>query len=142
MIRFFWISLITLVAFTVGLGAGYLMDDASSIVVFPIDSTVFSIAVASFAFSLLFFGFSSPIVMFFIGAFVSSAFKMQSLPMLDIGLLTLASVFAAMAAIRLGDSLLEDMRGTGNFKDSMKITLILMALSLILSVGAEFVVTA
>ncbi|GEM_PF-6489281 len=139
MIRFFWISLITLVAFTAGLGAGYLMDDPSAIVVFPLDSSVFAVTVAAFSFSLLFFGFSSPIVMFFVGSFVSVLFKHAAAPSLSIAVLAIASVLASMAAIRLGDALLEDMRGTGNFRDSMKITLILMAVSLVLSLGVGVV---
>jgi hypothetical protein len=141
MIRFFWISLITLVAFTTGLGASYLMEDPSSIIVFPLEATVFAITVTAFSFSLLFFGFSSPIVMFFVGAFVSHLFKTAAAPHMTIGILAIASLVAAMAAVRLGDSLLDDMRGKGNFKESLKVTLPMMGLSLVLSLAVDLVVT-
>jgi hypothetical protein len=46
-------------------------------------------------------------------------------------------ILAAYASIRLGDALLDDMVGKGNFKRALKISLIMIALFLLISIGVD-----
>ncbi len=97
-------------------------------------------AASVFTFSFLFFGFAAPFVMLAAGwqqgALMKAAIDAQSVdPRL---LLVMTSTFiAAYAAIRLGDALLDDLIGKGNFKDALANGLMLLGVALAIALGAS-----
>jgi len=103
---------------------------------FPSDSYVTIISTSVFAFSFLFFGYPAPLIMFLAGIFAGIKVKAAGVDAYTI-ILSMVCILAAYASIRLGDALLDDMVGKGNFKRALKISLIMIALFLLISIGVD-----
>ena len=104
---------------------------------FPAGSYVTLVSMSVFAFSFLFFGYPAPLIMFLAGIFTGTHVKAAGIDTYAI-ILSMVCVLAAYSSIRLGDALLDDMVGKGNFKRALKISVIMIVLFLIISVGIDF----
>jgi hypothetical protein len=103
---------------------------------FPDNSYATLVSVSVFAFSFLFFGYPSPLIMFIGGIFVGARLKVVGLDAYSAAL-SIACIIAAYASIRLGDALLDDMVGKGNFGRALKVSIIMAVLFLIISIGID-----
>lgn len=93
-----------------------------------------------FAFGLLFFGFAAPFAMLAAGGQQGALIKAAiGASYVDAGLiLSIAATFlAAYAAIKLGDALLDDITGKGNFRDALYGGLIFLGIALAIALGAS-----
>lgn len=130
--------ILLLSAITWFLGAAFVFFGVQIPAVLP--ENAFLQAASVFTFGFLFFGFTAPFVMLAAGgqqgALMKAAVDAQSVdPKL---MLAMVSTFiAAYAAIRLGDSLLDDLTGKGNFKDALQNGLILLGVALAIALGAS-----
>ena len=117
---------------------GILASAASSNIpsLFPSDSYVTLVSISVFAFSFLFFGYPAPLIMFLAGIFAGLGVKTAGVGIYTI-ILSIICILAAYASIRLGDALLDDMVSKGNFKRALKISLIMTALFLMISIGVD-----
>lgn len=103
---------------------------------------VFLQVASVFAFSMLFFGLTAPFVMLAAGgqqgALIKAAIESQAVdPRLMLAIT--ATFVAAYAATKLGDALLEDLTGKGNFKDALSNGLLLLGIALAIALGASLV---
>lgn len=103
---------------------------------FPVGSYVTLVSLSVFAFSFLFFGYPAPLIMFFAGIFAGIHVKIAGIDIYTI-ILSIVCILSAYSSIRLGDALLDDMVGKGNFKRALKISLIMIALFLIISIAVD-----
>jgi hypothetical protein len=104
--------------------------------VFAEGSSITLIAVSVFAFSLLFFGYPSPFIMFLGGIFAGNRLGAAELDAFTVAL-SLACILASYSSVRLGDALLDDLIGKGNFKSALKISLILAGVFLAIAIGFD-----
>ena len=104
--------------------------------VFPEGSYVTLIVLSVFSFSFLFFGYPAPLVLFLGGIFAGNHLKLAGGDAYLV-LLSVVCIMAAYSSIRLGDALLDDMIGKGNFKRAAKISLILIMVALAVSLALD-----
>jgi hypothetical protein len=122
------------VAWLFGIFEGYYTTEALS--VFPADVPLTLLALSTFAFGFLFFGYPSPFIMFFIGVHTGDLFTGVITTKLIV--ISVAAFCASYAAIRLGDALLDDMLGTGNFNRAAKISMLCILAALAVSILGDF----
>jgi hypothetical protein len=103
---------------------------------FPADSYITVISVIIFTFGFLFFGYPAPFILFLAGLFIGNYAKTAGADMFAI-MSSIAFIMASYSSIRLGDALLDDMIGKGNFKQALKISIIMIILSLVISAGVD-----
>lgn len=123
------------------LGLGIFLTYASTIVTLsplPLDTGLLLLTVITFSFGFLFFGYIAPVILFFVGMHIGCLlrFSLESTPFI-IGAIA-CSLLACYAAVRLGDALLDDMRGKGNFKAAWQITLIVLGIALVIAFSLDF----
>lgn len=138
--RVLWLFVLSLIMLTIGLGGGYMIENASDLIIFPLGASVFLIVLAVFSFSFLFFGFPSPLIMLFLGIYTGWVFKSIPGSGLMAGVLLVSSVLSSYSSISLGNAILDDMRGIGNFKKALKISLIILLVALVLAGGYDLAV--
>jgi len=98
----------------------------------PTNPIVSSLAV--FTISLFLFGYGAPLVMFVIGVINGISFRVNSL----FALFSASAAFlAAYASIRLGTAMLSDIKGEGNLRNAVKISLTVLFVSLIISSAVD-----
>jgi uncharacterized membrane protein len=124
----------SVVAWMFGILASAVSSNIPSL--FPSDSYVTLVSISVFAFSFLFFGYPAPLIMFLAGIFAGLRVKTAGVDIYTI-ILSMICILAAYASIRLGGALLDDMVSKGNFKRALKISLIMTALFLIISIGVD-----
>ena len=130
-----------ILAFVLGAAAGYYAKTPLPNVL-P-DATPLAVtALIVFAFGFLFFGYTSPIITFFIGITAGNAFKISQALTTQLVLLFTVSILAAFASIRLGEALLQDLSEQGNFREALKISLAILVAALIAAGGADLRVIA
>lgn len=103
---------------------------------FPTDMQATFIAVIVFAFSFLFFGYPAPLIMFLGGMTAGEHARLAGIDTYA-SVLSIVCLLAAYASIRLGDALLNDMTGKGNFKQAIKISLIIVIVFLAIAAGID-----
>ena len=116
--------------------ASSMLADSPLPTVFPDGSYVTLVVISVFSFSFLFFGYPAPLVLFLGGIFAGNHLKLAGGDVYTV-LLSVVCIMAAYSSIRLGDALLDDMVGKGNFKRAAKISLILIAVALAVSLALD-----
>ena len=116
--------------------ASSMLADSPLPTVFPENSYVTLLVLSVFSFSFLFFGYPAPLVLFLGGIFAGNHLKLAGGDAYIV-MLSVVCIMAAYSSIRLGDALLDDMIGKGNFKRAAKISLILIAVSLAVSLALD-----
>lgn len=121
----------------IGVIVGYVGENMLDFLLFPTGASLFLITLAVFSFSFLFFGFPSPIIMLFVGIHMGWILKNIPGEEAKIVVLGVCSLLASLSSVMLGISLLEDMRGKGNFKKVLKISLVLILIAVVISAGFD-----
>lgn len=124
---------LSLIAWLLGLFEGY-YNAGVDLLIFPPTLPLSIIAVSTFTFSFLFFGFLSPIIMFFVGVHAGRMFSEVQAISPKLVLLTFVSFAAVYSSLRLGNALLEDMTGTGNFNSAARASLATILAAVIVAV--------
>lgn len=122
----------SVVAWLFGLFEGY-YGTGANLLIFPSTLPISMIAISVFAFSFLFFGFLSPIMMFFVGVHTSTAYSGVQAISPKLILLTFVSFAAVYASLRLGNALLDDMTGTGNFNSAARASMVTVLTAVIVA---------
>jgi len=133
--RLFVLLIASIVAFAFGVTAT-VMSQTSLPAFFPAGTPITVLSLVVFAFSFLFFGYPSPFIMFIAGMFTGNHVKAFGVDA-TAGILSLVCIMAAYSSIRLGDALLDDMIGKGNFKQAVRISVIMIAIFLAISLGLD-----
>ncbi len=113
-----------------------MLADSPLPTVFPDGSYATLIVLSVFSFSFLFFGYPAPLVLFLGGIFAGNHLKLAGWDAYTV-ILSVVCIMAAYSSIRLGDALLDDMIGKGNFKRAAKISLILIMVALAVSLALD-----
>lgn len=132
--------IISIVAIGLGMAISYFSKPGMLADVFPLGLQLSFIVAGVFSFGFLFFGYLTPLIMFFSGyhfGFVSKFGGDAVSAFLVTGVL--ASILAAFASIRLGDALLDDMVGKGNFKDALLISMIVLLAAVMIAIVVDLV---
>ena len=134
------IYLASLGTLAIGLGMTYSQELPEYLMIFPAEVQILVLAIVTFAFGFMFFGYPSPAIMFFAGvhlggtAKAAGAFGAYSI----LGALSCALI--AFSSVKLGTALLEDLAEKGNFKKSLRISLIFLAIALAVAAVTDFAV--
>lgn len=120
-----------------GVAAAFFYPDSFPSV-FSIGTGLTLVTLSVFSFSFMFFGYLAPLMMFFAGG--HAGIVSRSLPEFNpaVAALIVANFLAAYAAVRLGDALLEDLRGKGNVRNALAISLIIVAIAAVFSFSFDF----
>jgi len=108
--------------------------------IFSMGTSILLIAILIFTVGFLFFGYLTPVIMFAAGDY-TRVLVLETGAIGHAAPLTLivSSIIVGYSGIMLGDSLLRDMSGKGNFFDSLKISMVLLAIGLVIAVLGDFV---
>lgn len=135
---------ITVVSLIIG-GALMIIYQDSSLMVFPESIPLFIIVSTVFTFGFLFFGYLTPLPMFFVGAHLGKLLMKDGNMISNFGaipveafLLPFSSMLVAYSSIILGDALLKDMAGTGNFLKVLEISISLLVIGIGTAVSGTF----
>lgn len=130
---------ITVVSFILGI-AMMIYQSNSLLLVFP--EGIMNLLIVSTVFTLgfLFFGYITPFPMFFVGTHIGELINKPSSGSPEIAFLGVAAFLSAYSSIMLGEALLKDMTGRGNFLKVLKVSMVLLVLSLILAGAGDFLV--
>ncbi len=134
----FWIFIVAFVAFVVGMGGVINGMFPESILIFPLGTGKLILTVIVFAFGFMFFGYPSPLIMFFAGAHLGWLSKLAGKFESSILVVTLCCLLASYASIKLGNSLLEDLAEKGNFKRALWISALFLVIALVLAMVIDF----
>jgi len=104
--------------------------------IFADGSPLTLVSLVMFTFSFFFFGYPSPFIMFLGGIFLGNRIRVMGIDAFSV-VVSVVCIMAAYASIRLGDALLDDMIGKGNFKRAMKVSLVLTVLFLAISIALD-----
>ena len=127
--------LASIVAWIFGITA--ILMASSELPAFFAQNTPLSLLVITiFSFSFLFFGYPAPFIMFLGGMFAGVHIKTAGIDSFS-AIVTIVSLMAAYSSVRLGDALLDDMIGKGNFKQAVKISIILIIVALVISAAID-----
>lgn len=138
MVRMLWLLALTIVAFVLsGIASFYL--DLSQFVVFAPTTALIFISLTVFTISFLFFGFPAPFMMLLTGIYIGWLIKVPNMEA-RVGGLIVSSLMACFASIKLGDALLDDITGKGNFRDSLKVTTVAIAVAVIVALSIDLLV--
>ncbi|MBI4214951.1 hypothetical protein HY546_03060 [archaeon] len=105
--------------------------------VFSIGAGLTIIVLSVFSLSFMFFGYLAPLMLFFAGG--HAGVLSRALPSFNpaVAALIASTFLAAYSAIRLGDSLLEDLRGTGNVRNALMVSLVVIAIAVAFSFSVD-----
>jgi hypothetical protein len=131
-LRIFYLLIITLVAWLGGLAFTY-FGGAQLGSIFPEGTGAFFVSLCVFSFGFLFFGFPTPVIMFFVGLHTGILAQATKGFSASIAVMAFSSFLSAYVAIRMGDALLDDMTGRGNFKSALFISMMLIFIALAIS---------
>ncbi len=93
-----------------------------------------------FAAGFLFFGYLTPLPMLFTGAYAGRYIVNRSFTTLQAFTLSVSAFFVAYASILLGDALLKDMVGKGNFLKILTASLILLGIGIGVALVGDFLI--
>ena len=127
-------------AFLTGFVGSFFVSIPAWLVVFPPSVSSLLLSVVVFSFSFLFFGFISPVVLFLAGVFLGWLFKTSGVLSAFIIFSSLSVLFMSFASVKMGLALLSDLAEKGNFRESLKISSVLIAAALIISIVTDFIV--
>lgn len=135
---------ITVISLIVG-GALMITYKDPSLLVFPEYVPLTLIVSTVFTFGFLFFGYLTPLPMFFVGAHLGNLLMKEGRIVTDLGaipteafILLCSSIMVAYSSIILGDSLLKDMAGRGNFLEVLEISIALLVIGIGVAVSGVF----
>ena len=107
--------------------------------VIPPSSTPLILAVITFGFGMLFFGYLPWVMTYFIGEHLGIIFKTQTSPTIEIILTILSVTLMAFSSSWLGTSLHNDLVGKqSHFQKEVKKNIIIIIIALILAIAPQF----
>ena len=119
---------------------GFIAENTLNLRVIPPGTGALILAVITFGFGLLFFGYLPWVITFLSGAYFGTAFRLKELTYLQIALAGISILIMAFASSFLGDSLYKDLTSKGNFSQDLKKILIIIAVALILALISEYAI--
>lgn len=135
--------IVTIISFILG-GALMIKYQYQSLLVFPNALPLVIITSTVFGFGFLFFGYLTPLPMFFVGSYISNLLMENGVLITDLNaiptqafVLFLSSLMVAYSSIVLGDSLLKDMAGRGNFLKVLEISISLLVVGIAIAVSGD-----
>lgn len=125
-------------AFLIGIFVRF-YTEPTSMFIFPAGTSIIIVTASVFAAGFLFFGYLTPLLMFVSGHYTQELF-------MEAGTLTaptpialiISSFVVSYAGIMLGDALLRDMSGKGNFLGVLKASIILLIIGIGISGAGHF----
>jgi len=135
--RTIFLMIISIAVFVFGMGLMY-SAGMPELMIFSPDTGLLMLTVAVFSFGFLFFGYLTPIIMFFIGAHVGLVLKLEVMPSGFVIGAVACSILASYVSIRLGEALLADLRGKGNFRAAWQVSSIVLLVALVLAFSLDF----
>lgn len=130
------LSIITFISGFVGMTVSELPE---YLLVFPLSTTTLMMTAVVFAFGFLLFGYPAPIITLLSGLHVGWLYTSNS-PVITVAAMSVCTLLATFSSTYMGTSLLEDLVERGNFKQSLKMSLIVLAVSLIIALFSDFAV--
>lgn len=129
----------TIVSFALGALSMVYFNDPS-LLVFPKGTLGILIALVVFAVGFMFFGYLTPLPMFFVGTQTGELIINSSSIPLEALTLSLSALIVSYSGITLGNSLLKDMAGKGNFLKVVEASLILLIVGVAVAAVGDFLV--
>ncbi|MFW5902597.1 MAG: hypothetical protein ACOCTT_01780 [archaeon] len=122
--------LLSFLAFLIGIFVRF-YTEPTGLFIFPSGTSILIVTVSIFAAGFLFFGYLTPLLMFVSGHYTQELFmEAGTLTALSPIALIISSFTVAYAGIMLGDALLRDMSGKGNFLGVLKASIILLIIGI------------
>lgn len=106
--------------------------------IFPENVSPVAVIITIFAFGFMFFGYSSPLIAFFAGVHFEQMYPIET-AIIPLIISIIVTSMALFASINLGTTLLQDMVEKGNFRKSLGISLIVLAIIVIISIVMQYV---
>lgn len=133
---------LSLLAFSLALfGLGVVIKDYSGLsgsLVFPQGTLMILIALSVFTVGFLFFGYLTPLMMFFAGVHLKTVSMEAGLTAPKPLLLAFSVIMVGYSSIMLGDALLKDMVGRGNFLKVLGISAAFLILGMASAAVGDF----
>ena len=127
------ITIAALITFLVGFFGILYLEIPENLIIFDQGLQLILVTLIIFGFSFLFFGYGTPVIMFFAGTFFGTMYDLNGLTT-EVGLGVFAALLAGFAAIRLGFLLLQDLAEKGNFKKEFSIDAMILVLALLAAI--------
>ena len=105
----------------------------SDLMVFPDGTGLIALTLIVFGFGFMFFGYTSPLITFLAGVFIGGSYVNGTINNITVIVSSISVLMSAFSSIYMGTSLLEDMAEKGNFKETVKITMITLFIAVILA---------
>ncbi len=135
---------ITIISLIMG-GALMIAYKDPSLLVFPNSVSLILMVSTVFTLGFLFFGYLTPLPMFFVGTHIGKLLTQEGRMITNLGaiptealILFPSSILVAYSSIILGDSLLKDMAGRGNFLEVLEISLTLLVIGIAIAASGTF----
>ncbi len=140
--RVLGVFLISFIMFLLGTILKQYIGDTEPII-FSTGTPILLVALLIFTVGFLFFGYLTPVIMFIAGDYTRVlVLETGGLGQAEPIILIISSLVVGYSGIMLGDSLLRDMSGKGNFFDSLKISMIILAIGLAIAAVGDFLLPA
>jgi hypothetical protein len=132
--------IISIVAIILGLTMSYYSKPQAMESVFPMGIGLIFIVAGVFSFGFLFFGYLTPVMMFLSGIHFGFLFKFAGELTGFVIAWIIASMLAAYSSIRLGDALLDDLIGKGNFRGALKTSIMVLMSAIVIALIMDFAI--
>lgn len=129
----------TILTFLIGFIAINSVELPEFLLIFPFDTSVLMMTLIVFGFGFLFFGYTAPVVSFFAGVHLGWMYGLAGLS-IQITASIISILLVSVSSIYMGTALLKDLIGKGNFKQSIKLSVITLVIALVISLIADFLV--
>jgi len=127
-------------AFVSGFIGAFIFGIPAWAIIFPVSISSLLLSAIVFSLSFLFFGFTTPLILFLTGVFLGWLLKMTGVLSAFIIFSSLSVLFMGFASVKMGLALLSDLTEKGNFRESLKISSILILPAILISFITDFLV--
>ncbi|MEM0372649.1 MAG: hypothetical protein QXO69_02295 [archaeon] len=134
---------ILLVASIVTFSAGFIAMSSAQLpewlLVFPLNTTPLMMTLIVFTFGFLLFGYPSPVITLLSGLHSGWLYS-SGINVITVAAMSACTLMAAFSSAYMGTSLLEDLSERGNFKQSIKMSISVLAAAFIIALISDFIV--
>jgi hypothetical protein len=134
------LAVTAIITYSLALAGSAIVGLPADLLVFSSGTGLIALTLIVFGFSFMFFGYTSPLITFLAGACIGGKYVAGTIDNATVAISSVSILASAFASIYIGTSLLADMAEKGNFTETVKITLIALAVAIVLAVVSDFVI--